>query len=250
MNSNNLYYDFSNLVDFEKLISMKKAISLGIAKNWQYVSPGVYSNLINFEDSTVVGMYDAIPLYKDDVIKNLGEDVFDKLLAQNRLTHYLKYEYDIYYNSMTLGLRWSPKYRTKHLSAESKDSNASKDFDFLYRWIDEQDIFSDYGRVALFINEPGVKTAEHRDSFITQEQPDEFLWISFNDRKPFYIVDKDGQRHYVSSHIIWFDTRLLHGSDPCTNACYTLRVDGVFKNWVKDSINNAKKQNGVGILNK
>jgi hypothetical protein len=87
--------------------------------------------------------------------------------------------------------RYALNYSTKHHASECIALPEDKQFTFFYEWLDRQSIFSDYGRVTLWINYPGAHSAVHTDYVdSSQPAPDEFIWIDFApDRKKFYLVD-------------------------------------------------------------
>ena len=154
--------------------------------------------------------------------------MFLKLLGNNQ-----GIGYQMFIRQPTTG-----NYAEKHLADKTKESLYYDRFKFFLDWVEQQKIFSEIGRVVIFFNDQHQFCLVHRDhnQFNLVENPDEFIWVNvFPDRKRFYVLDDgSGEKHYFDNQVIWFDTANWHGSDPCSFAAFTIRVDGVFtKGWRK-----------------
>ena len=120
------------------------------------------------------------------------------------------------------------KFHLKHLTSETIDTPARKDFDFLFDWINRQAIFSEIGRVVTFLNPEGNYTPIHRD-YPVKSQKDQFLWIRFNKQKDFFVYDADTEeKHFTEGYISTFDNHQWHGGEPGEVMGFSLRIDGVF----------------------
>ena len=117
-----------------------------------------------------------------------------------------------------------------------KNYSFSLNFAFFYEWLNSQNIFSDFGRVSLFINYQGASGTLHHDyPDASNPNQDEFILINFNPKsKKFYLIDNNtDEKVYLTGHCNWFNTSNIHGSDPVPQACYSLRVDGLFSDAFK-----------------
>jgi hypothetical protein len=120
-------------------------------------------------------------------------------------------------------------YFNKHKEAYCVDTPAFKFFNFLKVWLEKQEIFSEYGRVVFFINEPGVHSIKHRDYPDGVSRRDQFIWISLDGRKNFWVWDDENKtQHNITSRAALFDNADWHGSDRCDYTGWSLRIDGVF----------------------
>jgi hypothetical protein len=122
----------------------------------------------------------------------------------------------------------SGKFHLKHLSAQTEDTNCKQDFNFLFDWIKQNDVFDEIGRVLFFINPEGHATPIHRD-YPKRSYKDQYLWIRFNKQKDFFVYDADTkEKHFVKGHICTFDNYQWHGSEAGECAGFSLRIDGLF----------------------
>jgi hypothetical protein len=120
------------------------------------------------------------------------------------------------------------KFHLKHLTSETIDTPVRKDFDFLFDWINKQEIFDEFGRVVVFLNPEGNCTPIHRD-YPSRSQKDQFLWIRFNKQKDFFVYDTDTQeKHFTKGYISTFDNHQWHGGEPSEVMGFSLRIDGIF----------------------
>jgi hypothetical protein len=123
------------------------------------------------------------------------------------------------------------RYVLKHRAEHSVDSPFKKDFDFLFKWIEDQKCFTDYGRTLFWINEPSQRTALHTDyGNINSEKRDMFIWLTGKFRKKILIKDTDTDELHMSPYrAMVFNTVNWHGS--CGHdefSSWSLRIDGTF----------------------
>jgi hypothetical protein len=229
---NQPFLNFDHLLDVDGLLALKPYISAFIAKNHHLLKPTkFYGNL--FKDGTL-GTHD----YQDEFKTNpeiiadpkLRAVVLD-LLHCDQFANYVVFEQDVTSCTFNMTPRYAFDYAEKHYAAKCVALPEDTQLNFFYNWLDCQSIFSDYGRITLFINYPGTYNTVHTDyTDASQPAPDEFIWIDFApERKKFYLLDVEtDQKIYSPGHCNWFNTNNCHGSDPAPQACYSLRVDGLF----------------------
>ena len=229
---NHPFLNFDHLLDIDGLRAIKPYISAFIAKNHHLLKPTKFRRS-HFKGGEY-GVSDYQDKFKADpnIIADpkLREIVTD-LVNCDQFGNYIVFEQNIAAGTFSLGLRYCLDYDTKHHATECVALPEDKQFAVFYEWLDRQDIFSEYGRVTLFINYTGVHTAVHTDYMDTsQPNQDEFVWINFSpDNKKFYLVDnKTNEKIYSPGYCSWFNTSNYHGSEPVEQACYSLRVDGLF----------------------
>jgi hypothetical protein len=220
---NKPYLNFDNHLDLDTLYSVRSKISAFVAFNSNLIRPTKYT-VGNFQESHTKGIVDYQLEYS-----NSHDPLIQELLSKDAFGHYIVFEQPVRHGSMSMNLRYSTSgYQNKHLAKECQRVDVDHNFSFFYDWLDKQNIFEEYGRVNLFINHPGTFSEIHRDHPPLYEYvQDQFLWINLFDRKKFFLLDND-KKVYVESACAWFDTNNYHGTDPVTQSCYTIRVDGVF----------------------
>ena len=238
---NRSFLNFDHVLDIPGLLAIKPYVSAFIAKNHHLLKPTKFQSDWDFShmEHPTPGVKDYLTKFSanPDTISDpkLREIVAD-LLNCDQFGNYIVFEQDVVAGSFSMVPRYSPDYDTKHCATKCVALPEDKQFAFFYEWLDRQDIFSDYGRVTLFINYQGVSGPMHRDyPDARQSDLDEFVLINFSpDRKKFYLVDNDtNERIYSSGYCSWFNTTNNHGSDPVKQACYSLRVDGLFSDAFK-----------------
>ena len=238
---NRPFLNFDHLLDIDGLLAIKPYISAFIAKNHHLLKPTKFQSNWDFlhMEHPTPGVKDYLTEFSTnpDMISDpkLREIVTD-LLNCDQFGNYIVFEQDVVAGSFSMVPRYSLDYNTKHYATECVALSEDKQFAFFYEWLNRQDIFSDYGRVTLFINYQGVGGPVHRDyPDASKPNHDEFVLINFRpDRKKFYLVDNEtNEKIYCSGYCNWFNTSNLHGSDPVEQASYTLRIDGLFSDAFK-----------------
>lgn len=103
--------------------------------------------------------------------------------------------------------------------------------------------FERVGRIIICVSAPDTFTYPHRDvSVDVSSHRHEFLWFRTNTHKPFYVFDPDtSERHYVRSRMAFFNDMDYHAVDMTDRACFSVRVDGAFRQEFRDEI-------GIGHL--
>jgi hypothetical protein len=234
---NHPFLNFDHVVDIDGLLAIKPYISAFIAKNHHLLKPTKYRSDVNLHKRP--GVTDYLNQFKANpgIITDpkLREIVTD-LLNCDQFGNYIVFEQDVVAGTFSIIPRYSLDYNTKHHAAECVALSEDQQLAFFYEWLDRQAIFSDYGRVTLFINYPGTSGPLHHDyPDASKPNQDEFVLINFSpSKKKFYLIDNDTDaRVYPSGYCNWFNTSNIHGSDPAEQACYSLRVDGLFSDAFK-----------------
>lgn len=130
------------------------------------------------------------------------------------------------------GNKGYPKtYQHKHLNEFTIDMPCASDFTFLFKWLDAQNCFSEYGRTMFWINEPSQKTAFHTDyGNINSEKRDMFIWLTGKFKKKILLQDNNSGEIFSSTHrAMIFNNINWHGScgdEQCSS--WSLRIDGSF----------------------
>jgi hypothetical protein len=126
-------------------------------------------------------------------------------------------------------------YESKHLSRACHRTPAAEHWQFLFDWIRAQAVFEQWGRVVIFIANPGEQSILHKDYPDDLEHDDEFIWIDLTKSKQFFIWDSARDQEYpVTSRAAWFNNSDWHGSHPAEKTTYSIRIDGVFTTKFRD----------------
>jgi hypothetical protein len=124
--------------------------------------------------------------------------------------------------------------QTKCYHEHTSLTSSGERFPFLFKWLDEQKIFQDYGRVVLYATTPGFAVPVHRDRIWPRFN--EFIWFRTRLDKKMFMTDLKGGKEYVDSHILWFDDRVYHGAEANDHYTFSFKVDGVFSDSFRDYI--------------
>jgi hypothetical protein len=242
--ANQPWINFDQYLDIEKLNSLKVELCKGFAESWAlgHVLPSVAGIGPNWPDGsgklpTPVGneLVDVMHRTKKDPnalghkeLLELTKEInsygymFLKLIGDN-----LGIGFNLYLRAPT-----TQDYNDKHLARKTTYTKAAANFRSLFNWVEEQNVFSEIGRVVVFFNDQDQHCLMHRDrsSLNPVDKPDQFLWINlFPERKQFYMFDGDtGEEFPVTSQVAWFDTENWHASNSSPFAAFSIRVDGVF----------------------
>lgn len=234
--------DLSTYVDIQSLIDKKPYLDYAVVKSSTIISPARYYKS-QFLNTPHLGVHDILENY---TTASKGEfDFLQDLRDHGQLTNWLRYDQDLVYGQQSVQIIYPKNWFNKHLKNESVETENAKYFKFLFDWLDNEQIFSEYGRVVVFLNEPGVSTPIHQDS-PDPTRKDEFIWLSFGNRKKFFVYDAEtNTKHYLHSPIGTFDATNYHGADSGEFASWSIRIDGIFSDWflVKTDLYNHFRNN-------
>ena len=252
----NLYLNLDQHLDVPGLMELKPRISAFIANNGQYLRPVKYRHG-SVLDHTLFGIPDFQHKFELEPEKYPHADLIRDCISKDTFGTYIAFEEDnVIEGSYSLNLRYPTDFKKKHLAAYCQLIAADQQFDFFYQWLEQQQIFSDYGRVNFFVTPKGSKTEIHRDylnsttdrSLLTAEQlvhitdsaeSEQFILINFSNRKKLFLYnDVDNQKIAVDGTCVWFDASNYHGTEPVTQSAYSLRIDGVFTDSFLNKIKN------------
>lgn len=236
---NKVIFELDQFLDLSDLELLNKKISLQIAKNKDKISV-VYSGPADpryrtWLDESIflevknswVRIANQIPSELKNEWENLNHDqqLYYTLLTSDSRS--LNYGLSLRSINQTVGGN-SGKFHLKHLSSQTIDSGYKTDFNFLFEWIERQNIFQEIGRCQIFINPEGNYTPIHRD-YGDKSRKDQFVWIRFNKHKNFFLYDEEEkQKYYIQGHACTFDNFQWHGNDPSEFLGYSIRFDGIF----------------------
>ena len=188
--------------------------------NKPFVNLGIYTNGIR----PVWYFYDQYKLLPDDhpiKISAAG-------LEGNDLIRYITYVYGAH----------NP-YRI-HEVLNKENNFESEYFPFVLDWIKNLPIFSHVKSAYFLIVEAGGSSIEHSDpEFEGDKSLHEFIYVRQNTKRPFYVRHfETNEKVYMNSRASCFNDQDYHGSDPCQETTYMLRVDGIFTDSFREILKN------------
>lgn len=223
--NNQLIIDLARYVDIQPLLDQKSYFDYAVVKSSRLVTPARYYK-DQFLDQLNPGLSDVLESYATAIRGEL--EFLQDLREQDQLASWLRYNKDLIYGQQSVPIIYPKNWLTKHLKEETVETENVKYFKFFFDWLANEQIFAEFGRVCVFLNEPGVATPIHFDSDDSTRR-DEFIWLSLDNRKKFFVYDKTtNTKHYLNSPIGTFDATNYHGADPGEFASWSIRVDGIF----------------------
>lgn len=218
--NNQATVDFAQCVDVQSLNNLKPYLDYAVVKSSHNMTPSRYYKS-QFLNQKYLGI--------NDVVNNVYDYEFINDLKNTDLfASWLRFNQDLIYGQQSIQIRYPKEWHTKHLSDQVIDTDNVKYWKPFFDWIKEQNIFQEYGRVVIFLNEPGTETPIHRDS-PDPTRRDEFIWISLGNRKKMFAYDDEKNiKHYLTTPIGTFDATNYHGADAGELSSWSLRVDGIF----------------------
>lgn len=226
------WLDLQPYIDVAGLEAQRHVFAKAIAMNPHMIFTSLVGTQSNLHDQTLIELGDFAKNIQADE-QHPDHDMLKQIGSLPRFYAWCKYMYPVVGLNQAMYIRAIKKdsYGQKHLHDSCYDTPVAAEFGFLFDWIKEQNIFDQYGRVVMFINEPGVSTVLHRDYPNPTSHRNEFIWINLGSAKRFYVYDDAAdEKHYIDSRVVYFDNANWHGSDPSQYASWSLRIDGVYSN--------------------
>lgn len=217
------YINLDEFLDMSSFDMIEDDILIGIAKT--KASAGPTNSGTGYVDKTKK----SVPELYREIINDLSHPYHNLIKSMKDWEPYtfIQYKWPSHVLGQCILLRVGSNYETKNNAASSKDFPAIQHFNSLINWIESQNIFSEIGRIVIFLNDPFSKTLEHSDYADGVSRKDNFVWINPLGRKKFYVKDGD-KKHYIKSKIAFFDSANIHGSDSADTSTFSIRLDGVF----------------------
>lgn len=217
--------------DIESLHNLYPEIIKGVVRSKEFYEPidiGNQQAIFNKE-------HIAPTVYIRETFSKTAEyrELKSEGLSDTEIYEYVQYKFPLKSLGTKLLLRTYPEYSksfsSKHQSDLNVDQPAYAYFSGLKKWLQDADVFSEIGRIIIFVNHLGSYTPTHCDYSNLESQKDQFLWINLFDKKKFFVLDTQWNKHYINGEINIFDNASWHGSEPAKYNCFTIRVDGIFR---------------------
>lgn len=184
--------------------------------------------------NAVLQPIEIINIYKEFKKTDEYKDLLASFHSDMEILAMLCDKHDLVFPSSQLFLRApAPGYRQHYEERRSGhsafDREPMKFFPTIKDWSINSGVFESVSLIVMFITNTGAKTYAHRDynpddGFIYTQG----LWINLFEKKKFYVLDNDYNKHYVKGEANLFETCSLHGSDPASEDCFSIRIEGTF----------------------
>jgi len=225
------WIDTDQYIDIDRLKSIELDIIKGICTTIPYHKIATYgATVLDKPNWTSVDQL-LHNVYKDDhsvAYKNFWKEIKDIGHRIEAAKLFTKLVYGVYSGGINVVLRSEKDYLLKNHAQHCKDTVASLAFPSLMSYLDSLP-FSEIGRAVIFLNDHDLGTPIHTDGFPGGKHTNDFLWLSTNLSKKFFVYDKSScTKHYVTSHSAFFNEQDWHGSDGVTEMNFSIRVDGFF----------------------
>lgn len=228
---NNRYFvDLDQYFDINKIELLYSELIRGVVLSKEYTVPVELGNQDALYDENHKDpiLFIREEFYKTEECKQLLALGFTK----KQIYEYVLLKFPV----MTLGNKillrtyenYSANFSSKHLEDKNKDQPCYRHFPGLRKWISESGVFSQVGRIIIFINDKGGYTPIHCDYQNLESRKDQFIWINPARRKQFFILDSNFKKVYTTGVINTFDSATWHGQEPADYACFSIRIDGLF----------------------
>lgn len=159
-------------------------------------------------------------------------DLLDEGFTKRQIYDYVLYKFNVKSLGEKLLLRSYDDYvagfRNKHLAKLNTDQLCYEHFPGLRDWINKSNIFSEVGRIIIFVSEKGNYTPTHCDYQNLKSRKDQFVWINLFSKKKFFVLDSNFEKQFLTGEINTFDNASWHGSEPADYSCFSIRIDGIF----------------------
>lgn len=228
---NNKYsIDLTEYVDLSGLRNNYDNLIKGLVKSKEYVVPVELGR----QDALLDPAHIEPVLFIRRVFSKTPEyqQLINEGFSKRQIYDYVLYKFDVKSLGEKLLLRSYDDYvagfRNKHLSELNSDQPCYDYFPDLKRWIESSNIFSEVGRIIIFVTEKGMYTPIHCDYQNLKSRKDQFIWINLFGKKKFYVLDSKFEKNYLTGEINTFDNASWHGSEPSDYSCFSIRIDGLF----------------------
>lgn len=228
---NNQYFiDLGEYIDISDLKTNYNELVKGLVKSKEWIIPVELGRKNAIFDKGHI----EPTLYIQQVFSKTAEyqQLVKEGLSKQQIYDYVLFKFDVMSLGEKLLLRSYSDYVSgfgnKHLSLVNTDQPCYEYFAVLKNWIKKSNIFSEVGRIIIFVTHKGGFTPTHCDYQNLKSKKDQFVWINLFNKKKFYVLNKNFEKEYITGEINTFDNATWHGSDPATHSCFSIRIDGLF----------------------
>lgn len=218
--------NLTEFVDYQSLLDLKPYLNYAVVKTNDTAQPSRYDHRQFYgNDEKVNGLLDVLPKWKNSTEYPFLDDLRD----HDQLASWVSLQEDVLFGHHSIQVIYCKSWATRHLKEHCVPvPETVKYFQPLLDWVEDQNIFSQYGRVVVYVSLPGTKTLTHFDHYDPNVK-DEFIWLNLDQRKKFYVFDEETEtKHYLEGNVATFDDSSWHGADPMEFSTWSVRIDGVF----------------------
>jgi hypothetical protein len=215
--------------------------SFGISQStWhkKFVSSGVHSDWADKEITPYMRSAETRLSEQEFKFYNMCTTIDEKIKYINALSH-IPHPFWVIFIRNNRRIE-SSGIQNKSISKDCEWALDSKNFPSLVNLINSMP-FEEVGRVIIFMTEANNQTVPHFDGRTQNDRPnDDFIWFTTTDnRKNIFVMDGDTKEKIYSDtnrRFVWFNEMDYHGTDPVPEFSFSIRIDGKFKEDVKNLI--------------
>lgn len=236
----NEYIDFSDFLVEPNWKRLHLDICLGISNCSVRYGTGGYQHPKSYSTRGLTG-----GTYLKNIIHELPEEVKPRFEKMDILQKTMFATWYLGYNAMPLiYIRGTNTYEAKHTPAGSFETENTKYFTALYEWLEKSKLFSQTGRITLFLSPQGYESRKHKDLPPDTKYTaiDEFVWLNPRGLKKFYLENDQGEKVDVQTQAAWFNSYQYHGAYASQEQNYGLRIDGTFTKEARQFIEHQQNQ--------
>lgn len=178
-------------------------------------------------------------VYLDKIVNELPEDARNSYKNMSIGEKTMFASFYLGYNALPIiYVRGTNSYVTKNTTNGSTENENTKHFEYLYDWINNSKLFTDTGRITIWLSPQGYEVRKHMDlpPETKYSLVDEFIWLNPRGKKKFYLEDNNGVEIEMDTQSGWFNSYQYHGARASHEQNYTLRIDGVFSKEARDYV--------------
>jgi hypothetical protein len=146
--------------------------------------------------------------------------------------------------------RYRPCDRLKSDNFQFNWTSITENFPTLKTWC-EQLPFKKLGPVVLLLKKAEVPISPHTDSFFNSDDYDhqeQFIWFDPVGLRSMYLLDKENNiKHHMTNGVsFYWNNHDLHGGSAATQSfSWTIRVEGIFEDWLQEKLSNYNIQKRI-----
>lgn len=223
------FIDLDEHIDVSRFNALQSELAAGIALSMQHSEPVIIGSLdAQFDPSLVeVDLFIRQNPNHPEIVR-----LKEQGATQQQLYDFVKFSQRTLPLGRKILLRTYKNYHAgfalKHLARINQDTPAYANFPGLRKFLEDSEIFSEIGRIIIFLTERGAEAEIHCDYADGKSRRDQYVWFNPNKAKKFFVLNENFKKQYLTGVANVFDSATWHGGDPAPHATFTIRVDGVF----------------------
>lgn len=235
--------DFMPDVDMDEL-NLEVCRGIALSKwNKRYVSSGAHPDWAMEEISTYIRMYKRL-------LHPKAVEVFESFRSTDEKIKFINCYLKTLHPFWVIYLRNNKRIeysgiQNKSVGVDCEWTENAEHFPKLVNFI-KQMPFREIGRVIFFMTEANNQTVPHYDAANENQRltkgNDNFVWFTTSEEtKSVFVMDGETHEKYYqdpTKRFVYFNEMDYHGTDPVPHFSFSIRIDGVFTDELKEKLFN------------